>query len=126
MTPHPKGVGSLGPAVVMTARPAKDGALVLDGVAAGKYLLKVFFKGQVIARQPVEIVEEKPLEVEIEVVAPESVDNPAKAVKTGENAGNSGAAKPDDKKADKNSGAAKPGDKAKPAPKKNVKAKGGK
>ena len=70
MTPHLEGFVIVDPGVVTTVSPAKDATFTFEGIEPGKYQLKIYYKGKVVGRQDVEIVDDKPVEVEVKVEPP--------------------------------------------------------
>ena len=70
MTPHLEGYVIVDPGVVTAVSPAKDATFLIEGIEPGSYQLKVYYKDNVIGQQDVEIVDEKPVEVEVKVEPP--------------------------------------------------------
>ncbi|MFH1436308.1 MAG: cupredoxin domain-containing protein [Pseudomonadota bacterium] len=71
MTPHLVGYIIVDPGVVTTVSPAKDATFLVEGIEPGKYQLKVYYKDKVVGERDVEIVDDKPVEVEVQVAPPE-------------------------------------------------------
>ena len=60
-------------------RPGADGAFAFEELLPGKYTIKVFHRGQVIAEQPLEVKDQREIAVEIKLPAPATAPAPQAA-----------------------------------------------
>lgn len=73
MTPHLQGYVIVDPEVLKTTSPGGDATFIFENIAPGKYKIKIFYKDCEIGSREIEIVDEKPVEVEMKLTAPKKV-----------------------------------------------------
>jgi len=78
MTPHLEGYVIVDPDVVDMIIPAADGTFTYENLAPGKYQLKLYYKGQLVGVKGIEILDEKAVEVEVEIVSPAKLQDSGK------------------------------------------------